>query len=687
MTTPSLSAVMRDAVRAARPRSSAPTTWQEAVERMRALPPDPNKRPSPYGKAVLDGVARYGSASSLTTVDAGSYAGCERRWFFDKVIGLKEETTKAQDVGIRCHNVIDSYLVTGVRAFPPIVMAGAHYIPRPGPDLENECEIATPFGAPRVLRDVAVDPTLSPVRAGNLPLVGRLDLSHGRGVRIDRAGDLVEDSAVQREIIDWKTTGSLAYAKSALELRDNVQMDVYDRRERLRDPTIVRVRRTHVYMTTKTPYAADLISTVVDGEHAARRWEYVESLARLVQDLARETDPDRVPGNRKSCDAYRGCPHRKYCSANKFNSLASAGFSAAAISTQTKPKEIAVADATLFQTITAGVTAAPPRPEVQLDIAAAMAALDAQEKTAVAAKSLLTPELRAAFAYIDEIKFGCPMLTGEAARARYEYIGHEPSSSESAITGLGKLAGVPAITTTDKIIDLARALRVRVGAQPAPPAPEIVAPPAPIVVAPPPAAATAAVPVLSPETPASRPDLAALPAPGLAAPPPSPIAQVAAVPPPGASPALPPPAPTPPAGPTSADIAAAGPPADVGKTGKKKKSGKVAETSVLYIDCAPSVEFESLGRLRHMINAQAATLYSCDPPDVRCSPAKGSPAAFSGWRGCIEQIARATAPKLPRGHYVIRTRGDEIAQSVAMGLEAAEVDGAPVFDIVVRGAM
>lgn len=226
-------------------------------------------------KAVIDGKPTYTSASSLQTAES-----CPRKWFFAKVLGIKTPPSKSQAVGTQTHGEIEHYLKTGELTLGQIPMAGKHLIPEPSGDYLIEHRIW--------------DQQLSPA---GIPLEGFIDLVV--------PGDVVE-------VLDWKTTSNLRWAKKGSDLPDTIQMAVYARwaQEFYNADT---VRLSHVYFQTKGRPQATKSTILVDRARISRKWESIEKVARSLHDFAAETEVADVPANRMACDDFGGCAFYSQC--------------------------------------------------------------------------------------------------------------------------------------------------------------------------------------------------------------------------------------------------------------------------------------------------------------------------------------------------------------------------------------
>jgi hypothetical protein len=254
------------------------------------------------GPNVVDGRLIWTSATGITAADHNSYAGCMRRWWYDQVAELKGPPTAAMLGGTNLHSEIEDHLRKGTPLTSPLALSGRMFIPQPGGNLQIERPI-------HFKTKVGVD------------IYGHVDLYNFRQEYIDSDGVLQRDPTWSFEVKDWKTTSDFQYAKTARELADNIQLVTYSEAGFRFAPDMEHARHTHVYFRTKGRPESRLVTIRRSREEIALRWEYAESVVRSMVDVARERTAETVPGNRKSCDAYRGCPHRTRCSVYTSSSL------------------------------------------------------------------------------------------------------------------------------------------------------------------------------------------------------------------------------------------------------------------------------------------------------------------------------------------------------------------------------
>jgi hypothetical protein len=676
-----------------------------------------------YGPATTDdGEVRYSSASSLTTADPNSYGGCLRRWWFKYRGHETEPTTAAMLRGTNVlHKPIENYYETGAQVFGPLVMSGKRYLYERGPDLLFEHEIARPPGAPKLLANGKPTPIVladAPLKAigCNIPIVGKLDLTHARGVYIDERGELKPEPhpGVTIESNDWKSTGGKEYAKSAEELRRTVQMITYAAFDAAIAPRAEFFRLSHTYFLTKGAPEAWKSTILIDRDEVGRGWEYVSGVARSVRDAARETDPERVEGNPKACDSYRkGCPHRAKCSIGSHNSL-NPGLKelfgangAAALLTPNQGDFVSIKN--LFAPTPAAQPAISATPSevaavltIPVDIVAQLKAEEARAK-----QPTISPALAQAFETFTAAQvhgLGRPKFEGFAAQA-FALWGGQAMAPDATFPGTGKLAGLDTIADEAQAVKIASDLKAYLDTQPKPePAPQ----PAPVVVQ----HNTTPIAILPAETPASSTQLAAVPVAGFGAQP-APQAAAPLIPMVSVTPAVQqaivaagavsigstassPVAPTPakvkaPKGAKKAPPTAA---EDKPET-EPTTSTNAEEPFELYIDCIPSKPFESLDTHIAFWANGLANFYKLNPADIRCAPKDVATCAFGAWKGALGALAQecARTGKLPRARYVVHTSGSEFNQVVAEALISAhhkQPDGnddtdRPVLDNYTRG--
>jgi hypothetical protein len=641
-----------------------------------------------YGKPVVDGVVNYTSPSQLDKADPRAYAGCLRRWFYRYVLGMVEPTFAAQAVGIEGHGQIAHYLTTGEDVLGTAASAGRDKIPTPGDDLIVEWAVAPPPpGTPppgshawdcdaataRCARcgelrathalapcagKVLVDPRSSHLWIEGVPVVGYLDLAHARGTN-QGGNDILDthDPHGTIEVLDWKFTGNMSYAKSHDEVGRATPMLAYAEGiahalHRFGLPRPEHARLSHVYFATRGRESAKR-SRRLPMDEVSRRWESVGPVMRSIVDAARETNPDNVTPNLRACGAFgKGCPHRQYCTAGMHNSLRRLGLTDEDIAAQATgdstmgimdelKKAQASAPAAPPMTMPAGVT--PIMPPAGVGVTMALAPQPPP----------VSPEFVAACAAIDASPYGWPPVTGEAARLKaiVKGIPHQPGA---AYAGSGTLGGVQPVGDPAQIIAIAAEISEAIAAQAK----------AAALAPQPPAGIPATLP---PDAPASNPAIAALPVTPTAA------EMTAGVP--WAQPAQVAPAQIGTNAGPAVNVAPAAPVAEKPKRERKARTKgdapaapTAASTEIeVFVDCVPGVEFENLAT--HADAWCKVLTDHCKEDDVRSAQHDGL--AFGKWKGALAAVVRSTLAQklLEPGTYFLDARTSEIRQTVAEALE------------------
>lgn len=290
-----------------------------------------------YGKSVdpATRALRHVSVSSLTSFDPSQYGGCNRAFWWSKVMGRDRAKSDALDIGIDVHSQIEHYLRTGEDTLGVIARQGKHFIPEPGPDLLIEHS----FGDGKVVRafeqwrtiKAAVaqhQPGATPERAKawyqenipanalhtcDVPFIGYIDLIHQRDHWIDTEGQKQAMPPRSAEVVDWKTSSNIElYGKSHLE--ETIQMVGYAEWARRQWPYLEKLRLSHGYFQTRGR-AAEKRTVLITLDTVEKRWQHIERQVQRMTEVVRETDVNRIEPNYDACNAYGrlGCPHKEVC--------------------------------------------------------------------------------------------------------------------------------------------------------------------------------------------------------------------------------------------------------------------------------------------------------------------------------------------------------------------------------------
>lgn len=627
------------------------------------------------GAAVVDGDIRFFSPTSLDRGDPRA-GGCGLKWWFRYVRRVKEPDTWNKDAGRKLHEELARYERTGDRSLSALAMSGLHMVPT-GPDLIVEEPI-------HKVTDSHIESLL---HADGVPVIGFVDHANRRAVNM--GGDDITDTQDPPgtvEIIDWKwkSNGAKAeYFVSRDQLILSTQLSGYGLGiGGFFNASHVRLSLGYFPASRGKPRKVTKLHVLQD---CADNWKYVDGLARHLRYLAKESNPERIEGNKSACESYGGCPYRDQCPTYKQGSSAS------------------IFGETASQEIRMGITFGQ---QTQVDATAALAAEEARLRQQAAQQQVI-PGFAEACSRIQISGRGFPPLGGQAAQM-YAALGGQSIAPGSTYQGQGELARMPTpITDPLHVLQLAGELAPQQAPQTAP-APIAMQPaamqPAAMQVgwsptnAPPPWSPQAVQQILPPDAPASNPAFAARPVEGFPMPLASGALMPATTPGPGTvppsvftfPPAQQPQGPAAPVSPPpSSTGATASPAAPATSTEAPKKRGRPAKSDTVqgvapisnaagagspaadgyrvFVDCTPNVEAESLRPYVDEIVAALVGRFCQSPslPDLRCAP-KDGPLGYGGWKGAIRAIVLEQPP--PAGTYQLWVRGDEFAQEVAIAM-------------------
>ncbi len=372
----------------------------------------------PYGSALnKDGTIKYFSPSALTTADPSTTEGCLRKYAYQYVKGLKPEQQKWQTDGIELHAQNEHYLLTGDKSqMGSLALAGLHMLPKPK-TIDDRILIEHEIGGG--------DLSKAPVRAAGIPLAGYIDVIHWQEIN-PGTSDVTDalDPPGTVCVHDHKTTSSDKWIKTPKEISRTIQMTTYGMWA-VKVKNAEHVRLSHGYYITKGRNTPRKVSLLVHRDEIEKRWEYVEHLAGSLVEVVKETNPDKVPANTRACDAFRGCPHRSYCSAAGYNSLASL-FSDDFASALLGEPVLTVPENNNEMSLLAKLQA---QTATKPDLSSEMKRLALEEV------NLKYPALALTISKLEELGLGMPKLAGEAAKA----YGTLKEKAGEAFEGTGEL--------------------------------------------------------------------------------------------------------------------------------------------------------------------------------------------------------------------------------------------------------
>lgn len=325
-----------------------------------------------FGPSLVDGELRYLSVSQVQAFDAESEGGCETAWWFDKVAKIKRPSDPSQEVGTRVHAELEQYMRTGVDALGPIARAAKRFCPTGDALVER---LIAPF--PEYTREGVRRRTdrFGELTSAGVPFLGYIDVEDRNDVHRDGEGGLVMDG--HPEVLDWKTTGDLKWAKDPEAVASTLQMTGYGLVQ-----GSPQVRLSHVYIRTKGRTESVKRTLVVTRERLERQWARVERIVERMRAVARMTAPSEPAKNYSACEKFRGCFYKSTCprSPDVIMSL-TFGEQYAALAAALTPKEESPMGL-MDRVVKPGTPTAPAAPSPE--IAAAKAKLLADEAAAKA---------------------------------------------------------------------------------------------------------------------------------------------------------------------------------------------------------------------------------------------------------------------------------------------------------------
>lgn len=253
------------------------------------------------------------SVSQIESFDHAQKGGCQRKWWFETVKGLKPEQDTAQGEGEAGHALLAAYLTDGTmpgkrvkmgKAVTGAILKGG--LPTPGADLLIETRFD---GQPRLDVNGQWLP-LMPDRTlwlAGVPLDGFIDVRFRRG-EIPDVGD-------HKFSVDIE-----AYAKRGVELIKTVQMPVYVLDSLRRWPDAEEWRIWHHYVSRKG-VASFIRSAIVHVDDVLERKRHIEATIEEMKIVEVAANQEDVPFNRRSCGAWSGCSMQTHCRAFKENQM------------------------------------------------------------------------------------------------------------------------------------------------------------------------------------------------------------------------------------------------------------------------------------------------------------------------------------------------------------------------------
>lgn len=216
-----------------------------------------------------------------------TFRRCARRWYYEKLVGLRPPPTAALQRGTDLHTCVEHRIMhgeyKGTDDIVAIAQAGEAY-------LDN---IAANFKRGDVLIECKVDLT----EGLALPLTGRADV-------VDLA---------DHKVIDHKTTSNFRWCVPPFQLRTDVQALSYVMWAKTAQQMKMPVEFQHIYYRTRGKPAVKETTVSISSAGLDSGWK---SLCQTVDTMAENAlvqHAGDVQPNASACKDYGGCPFVMHC--------------------------------------------------------------------------------------------------------------------------------------------------------------------------------------------------------------------------------------------------------------------------------------------------------------------------------------------------------------------------------------
>lgn len=223
------------------------------------------------------------SPSQLAT-----FKSCQRKWYFDKVLGFRPPQTQSQIVGTEIHAENERFIKMGEQPMNPRALEAIRWLPKNKAHLISERPID---------------------RALHIPerrFVGFVDLT-----------DLSD--AQQPHVLDYKTTSDVAkYAKTDYQLEGDLQLNAYAFDTLDLAPKATHVKVSHLYIQTRKAIRSTLVSAVIPRVQVEKNWSGYLKIVDQIEQVRTCPSAGEVEPNWNACNDYGGCFHRARCDSLMF---------------------------------------------------------------------------------------------------------------------------------------------------------------------------------------------------------------------------------------------------------------------------------------------------------------------------------------------------------------------------------
>lgn len=232
---------------------------------------------------------------NVSASQVSAFERCQRYWYFGWIMKIRSPTTPAQQRGTDIHAEIEHYLKTGdIREtkWAPYAKAAA--------------EVLKGEGVKPASDDLVIEQEFSmPTYDGGPPWRGYIDIGWSGSPLL--------------KILDTKTTSDFRYAKTKVELKEDIQVNsygawVFNVAGYPKDKIVL----GHVYIHSRLPKTklpnTKVVSFEATREEVNHYWARDVKTVREMVKLANDCDkPEDVTPTTSACSMYGGCPHLSRC--------------------------------------------------------------------------------------------------------------------------------------------------------------------------------------------------------------------------------------------------------------------------------------------------------------------------------------------------------------------------------------
>ena len=275
----------------------------------KAAKPKPKPKPKPaVAKHAPEPIKNHSGLPHVSASQVKTFQRCNRKWYFEKIMGKRGPSTHAQRRGTAIHEALEIYIKTGeiVDEVHTNVITG-RVIPSPtGP--ANEEETSETFLVRRFVEATKehIDHEKVVAVEGNM----RLETYEGGP---DWIGFI--DLLTTKRVIDYKTTSNFRWAKTPEELKNDAQACSYVLSIFRQFPEADEFDVKLIYIQTSNKIKVNVKPVEATFTRAECEAVFAEAVAEVkkMSIAAKYTDPNKVPGNLAACMDFGGCEHRTYC--------------------------------------------------------------------------------------------------------------------------------------------------------------------------------------------------------------------------------------------------------------------------------------------------------------------------------------------------------------------------------------